>query len=392
MKARPRSAHQLLCHWLSGALGRKLTATELPANEAEWQSVLHLSGRHLVTPPLRWAAREQGLISMLPTDVREYLDAVCALNLDRNRQCEDQLIHLAQALNSIDVRPVLLKGAAALVSGLYPTSAERIIGDIDVLIPAQRLPDILDRLGIAGYQPVAGEGELPKAEDLMRQHHHYPPLQSPDWPAAVELHVHPVHLSATRLLSAAEVCREAKPVLWHGGELSLPSPTHFLMHNVIHAFVVDFRKRLFLSLRQLFEFVHANRVYSERIDCPAIVARFDSQGYREALRGYAALANAYLGFQAPPGLTLEGWEQGRPILHRIRTDLSHPTIGFLLAIAMLMQLRARSLLKAPGKLKKLLTREFYSQIWQHARELSRHNASWRSTSQGRSKTRARSPG
>jgi hypothetical protein len=392
LKARPRSAHQLLCHWLSGALGRKLTATELPANEAEWQNVLRLSGTHLVTPLLGWAAREQGLISMLPSDVREYLDAVCALNLHRNRQCEDQLIHLAQVLNSIDVRPVLLKGAAALVSGLYPTSAERIITDIDVLIPAQRLPDILDRLGIAGYQPVAEEGGLPKAENLMRQHHHYPPLQSPDWPAKVELHVHPVDLSATRLLSAAEVSREAKPVPWRGGELSLPSPTHFLMHNVIHAFVVDFRDLAFLSLRQLFEFVHSNRVYSDRIDWPAIVVRFDSQGYEGALRGYGAFANAYLGFQAPPALTLDGWERWRPILHRIRMDLSHPAIELPLAIAMLMQLRTRNLLRAPGKLKRLFSREFYRRNWQHVRNVSRHNASWRSTSQGRSKTRARSPG
>ncbi|MGH8471822.1 MAG: nucleotidyltransferase family protein, partial [Gammaproteobacteria bacterium] len=216
-------------------------------------------------------------------------------------------------------------------------------------------------------------------------------LQSPEWPAVVELHVHPVDLTATGLLTAAEVCREAKPVPWHGGELSLPSPTHFLMHNVIHAFVVDFRQRVFLSLRQLFEFVQANRVYSERIDWPAIVARFDSQGYQGAIRKYAAFADAYLGFQAPPGLTLGRWEQWRPILHRIRTDLSHPAIEFPLAVAALIQLRTRNLLKAPGKLKKLITREFYGQNWQHVRKVSRHNASWRSMSQGRLKTDARSP-
>jgi hypothetical protein len=179
-------------------------------------------------------------------------------------------------------------------------------------------------------------------------------------------------LGAKRLLSAAEVFQEAKPVPGHSGELSLPSPTHFLMHNVIHAFVVNFSPRVFLSLRQLFEFVHANRVYSEQIDWPAIVARFDSQGYEGALRGYAAFANAYLGFQAPPGLTLDGWERWRPILHRMRTNLSHPAIEFLLAIAMPMQLRTRNLLKAPGKLKKLFTREFYGQKWQHARKVSRH--------------------
>ena len=194
MKRSARPAHLLLCRLLSGALGRTLTPSDLPANEPEWRKVLRLSSGHLATPMLRWALREQGLYSGLPADIVEYLDAVYALNLERNRQCADQLAHLIQTLNSIGVRPVLLKGAATFVSGLYPTLGERMIRDIDVLIPGARLPEILESLASVGYQAMQTGAELPSAQgyESRGEHHHYPPVISPEWPVNVELHVHPV--------------------------------------------------------------------------------------------------------------------------------------------------------------------------------------------------------
>ena len=61
---------------------------DLPANEAEWRSVLRLSSTHLVTPLLRRAFQEHGLVSGLPPDVLEFLDAVYTLNLDCNLHYE----------------------------------------------------------------------------------------------------------------------------------------------------------------------------------------------------------------------------------------------------------------------------------------------------------------
>jgi hypothetical protein len=372
LKARPRSAHRLLCRWLSGALGQELQFADLPASEDEWQNVLRLSGGHLVTALLRWATREQGLCSSLPTDIGEFLDAVCALNLDRNNQLEQQLIHLTQRLNSVGVRPVLLKGAAALVGGLYPESSDRMIGDIDVLIPVHQLPDILKKLGLAGYRRAAEDGELPNTEMLVDRHHHYPTLANADWPALVDLHVHPVALLAQRLLPNTEVFQEATAFPWRGVELALPSPNHFMMHNIIHAYLMDFARCGFLSLRQLFEFVHGSRIHGSKVDWPAIIARFESVGHQRALRAYSAYANVYLGFRGPSALTTRGWARYGPALHRMRADhLSHPAIELPIAIASVMKDRARNLRKAPSKLRKLFTRDFYSQNWKFAKEVSR---------------------
>ncbi|MFO1433553.1 MAG: nucleotidyltransferase family protein [Candidatus Competibacteraceae bacterium] len=352
-----RSAHLLLCRWLSGALGRELQATDLPVTPAEWQHVLRLSSTHLVTPLLHWVARTQGYLSSLPPNVVAFLEAVYTLNRDRNRQCLDQLAHLTQALNGIGVQPVLLKGAATLVSDLYPTLGERMIGDIDVLIPAPRLPDILERLADAGYRRMGTGGALPKAKDFAGfSGHHYPRIDSPDWPVGVELHICLVDSSAARLLSAEEIFQDAKPLSWRGGEVLLPSPTHFVMHNVIHAFVKDFSFLGWLSLRQLFEFVHANQIYGERVDWNAVVQRFHELGYRKALSEYTAFANAYLGFPPPPGLTVHGWNRWRPFLHGTR----------VVAVFRPLSMRTRHLCMGPhrlNKLNKLLTVDLYSRLW-----------------------------
>ncbi len=155
MPSNPKNltAATMLCQCLSGALGQSLSPSSLPTSEERWASVLRLSGDHLVTPVLRWALREQkGLYDELPSNVVDYLEAVYALNLEKNLSCEDQLSELISDLNKIEVRPVLLKGAAMLVGGLYPTSGERMISDLDILIPEERLPDVLSRMLALGYQ------------------------------------------------------------------------------------------------------------------------------------------------------------------------------------------------------------------------------------------------
>ena len=357
----PRPARLLLCQGLSGALGQELGASDLPANEAEWQGTLRLSSAHLVTPWLRRAFHEHGLISGVPAHVLEFLDAVYALNLESNRHYEDQLAQLIQILNKIDVRPVLLKGAATLVGDLYPTPGERMIGDIDVLIPPSKLGCAVEHLYASGYQQVPAEAEYLTAEGL--QHHHYPPIYSLDWPAPVELHIHPVSLWAARFLGCEEVVRDATPLHWRGGNCLLPSPTHFMMHNVIHAFVVDVTERGFLSLRQLFEFAYAGQRYNQRIDWAAIQNRFDGLGYRSALRGYVVLASACFG--VPPALKIGGWSRLRRRFYRI--GLKHRSMHFLfsLLLPILRIIRANAPNRASTRhtIKKVFTVRGYIRLY-----------------------------
>ena len=364
MKTKPRPAHRILGRCLSGALGQTLAQSDLPATEAEWRNVLRRSCAHLVTPALRWAFWEEGRISELPADVLEFIDAVYALNLEGNRHYEDQLADLIRSLNSIGVRPVLLKGAAALVCGLYPTSGERMIADIDVLVPAPRLPEILDHLTARGYGVQSTEKELPDPNGFETRSHHYAPLDSPDWPVRVELHVHPVQLPFVQLLTSGEIFSDATPSLWRGGECLLPSPTHFILHNVIHAFLVNFvRGGAQLPQRQLFEFVRASQTYGERIDWNAVKTRFDAFGCRNALRQYIAFSHAYFCFNAPPEIDIDRWNRLRVKAHLFRLDLGHPAIEWVFALLINRRRYANSLGNNPSSMKKLLTKGFYYRLY-----------------------------
>ncbi|WP_291996134.1 nucleotidyltransferase family protein [Candidatus Accumulibacter sp. ACC012] len=336
---------------MAGAFGRPLTPPDLPANQREWETMLRASSGHLAALQLRWALREQRLFSACPADVAEYLDAIYTLNLDRNLQCEDQLADFIRLLNSIDVRPVLLKGAAALVGGLYPTSGERMISDLDILIPAHRLPDIIDKLAGAGYKPRATEGrEIPSPVGF-RGDHHYPPVVSADWPSRVELHISPVHLEFAALLPSEEVYREATAMKWRGGECFLPSPTHFVAHNIIHAFLFNTKSGLEpVSLRQLFEFALASRVYAERIDWKNIRNRFESHGHGKALRQYLALANTLLDFHVPEQIDISAGQRPNIQPYLIHLDLDNRSALWTINFLRQVKSRLRSLWQRRGKI------------------------------------------
>jgi len=366
LTTRTRSGLGILGRLLSGALGKAVEAAELPQSAAEWQKVLRLASAHLAVPQLRWALKEHGLFSHLPPDIAEFLEAVYALNLDRNRLCVEQLAHLTQVLNGIGVRPLLLKGAGALVSGLYPTLGERMVSDLDVLIPEPRLPEILQRLADEGYRLIEGGEESPRMMDFagLFGHNHYPPIGSPHWPAGVELHVSPT-LLASRLLCAEEMVEGARPLSWRQTELLLPSPTHFIVHNVIHAFVVDFKLKGWLSLRQSFEFVHAARIYGGRIDWTAAMRRFDERGYRSALGSYLTFAQANLGFRVPPGVSVQRWDRWTASRH----------LTLLAGAPSLLRSRAYSLhgsSRPLTKLRRLLTAEFYSRLSRDCMDILHH--------------------
>ncbi|MGH6838358.1 MAG: hypothetical protein ACREDT_06095 [Methylocella sp.] len=137
-----------------------------------------------------------------------------------------------------------------------------------------------------------------------------------------------------------------------------------MTHNVIQAFVTDLRDRGCVSLRQLFEFVYASRTFAERIDWAAIQQRFGSLSYGSALRGYAVLANAYLGFPVPPELPLGGFARLRRRFYR--TELEHPALRFPFFLGRLLRTQARNLGRNPRNLKKLFGASYYIRLYQKA--------------------------
>lgn len=363
-----RPAHRLLGRCLSGALGARLTPADLPASDVEWRETVRRASAQYCAPLLRWAFEAQDLRAALPTEVAEFLDAVHVLNLEDNRRYEAQLAHLIRLLNEIDVRPLALKGAAAIIAGLYPTSGERMTCDIDLLVPSPRLPDALDLLMSHGYRPQLDRGELLDPHGLETRSHHYHPLESPDWPVRVELHVQPVILPLVRLLDAEEMTRDVSVADWRGGECLLPSSTCFILHNVIHAFLVDFVcRRRPLSMRQLFEFGHVSRRYGAQIDWRHVVDRLEARGQGDALRQYAGFAELYLRHEPPPQIVIDAASRARVEAYLRRCDQPSSLGEGLAALGHQLRNHARTLIDHPQVVARLLTTSAYARFWSRVR-------------------------
>ena len=94
-----------------------------------------------------------------------------------------QIIKQAQELNSLlldnNIKPIFLKGTANLLAGIYEDIAERMVGDIDLIILKENSPKAITILREFGYDKEIHQ-ELP--------YRHYPRIIRKDSIAGVEIH------------------------------------------------------------------------------------------------------------------------------------------------------------------------------------------------------------
>ena len=160
----------------------------------------------------------------LPDDFRFYLLFIHAQNDARNSALRRQLVEAVACLNVIGIEPVLLKGAIRLVDGLYPDLGWRLMRDLDLLVPRERLHDAaaqLRRIGYASSSPSAP-----------RRHWHLPPLVRAAAEAVIE--VHEDLLGRPGLCSAEQMIARSQPALVDGARVRIPDIADQLVHLIAH--------------------------------------------------------------------------------------------------------------------------------------------------------------
>ena len=104
---------------------------ELP-DDPDWESILALANQSLTTPALKEFSVK--FHRDIPQDVSSYVDHMFLSNERRNRRLAAQTVAAVTALNDVDVRPVLLKGAGRLMTAPEGHLATRIFWDLDILV------------------------------------------------------------------------------------------------------------------------------------------------------------------------------------------------------------------------------------------------------------------
>jgi hypothetical protein len=295
-------------------LPRRLTAPD-----ANWPQLLRIAGNHLVTPTLACALQRRQILDQQDTEVRDYLEGIQSLNLIRNEALRSELLSIARELNDIGITPVLIKGAIALLPEQYPGATHRIMGDLDIVVPDERMNEAHVLLSTMGYGPEPDAQRWQTAAEK-RSGAHITPMQHRSLPVSVELHRRMLSNPADDL-ALGKGCELQPIVLPDGTIVSIPDPASRLVHSFVHSQISHrLGIRRLINLRHLHEFACLANHYRANIAQEAISSRLQPRR-RPEFAEYCAIAEDWLGAPFPSGLLRSPAERSAILLtERVMTN------------------------------------------------------------------------
>ena len=268
---------------------------EIRAGQPPWEAVVSLANNHLLTPALWVALNDKGLADDLPEDLHHYLQELHQLSVERNRHLRLQLLEAVRQLNTAGIVPVLLKGAKHLVTTIYADPGVRIMSDIDLLVSRADITPAYSTLQQLGYRPIEDVHG-----DYHDEHHHCAPLFRHGDYASVEIHRNLAEEPYETILPTAMVLAELEPLEIEGTRMKVLSPTHRILHNIIHSQLVDhLHDNGIIPLRSLHEVVTEQSKYEADVDWLTIHKLMDRHRRTRALCAYLYMAHKLFAMPRP---------------------------------------------------------------------------------------------
>jgi hypothetical protein len=245
---------------------RRLTELSL----SQWERALSCARRNAVLAYLAQRAESIGILDNLPEKPRAALHSarVAAARLAQLANWEIDRVHRALAPAGIPI--IALKGLAYILRGM-PHATTRILTDIDILVPTDRIEAAEQALLAGGWR---GTKLDPYDQRYYRRwSHEIPPLQYPGRLLGVDVH-HTVCPPSSRL-------RPDPQRLWADSEptevgVGVLCPTDSVLHAAIHLFFdsdFDSRFRDLIDLHEMLAlFATDDRFWT------ALIARARAQG------------------------------------------------------------------------------------------------------------------
>jgi len=145
--------------------------------------VVYQSSNQLVMPALHLNLKRANFLHLLPDNLMAHFEEITHLNQERNQNILSQLNNITHLLRKNGLEPVFLKGCAHLLDGLYIDNAERMIGDIDLLLEEKEAVQAYYVLQENGYTNLKGA-----YLNDMGKTRHLPRLIHENEIAAIEIH------------------------------------------------------------------------------------------------------------------------------------------------------------------------------------------------------------
>lgn len=187
-----------------------------------WDSIVVEASKYLVLTTVFCRLKSRNLLHTLPEELLTYLEELASVNRNRNASILKQVYRISRILNEHSIEHVFLKGTALMAAEKYDDLAERMIGDIDILVEKTQIQDAFNILKSKGYNKTFGYAYENKG------FRHLDRLISGHELAAIELHSDLLIKKHRSLINLSEVFQSK--VIVNG--IAIPSSYHLSLHQI----------------------------------------------------------------------------------------------------------------------------------------------------------------
>jgi hypothetical protein len=206
-------------------------ARTLALRPREWNDVLLLGRRHGVLARLGELLIERGLLERIPYKARGHIRAVCISAQSSQTAIRWEVTKVLRALADVDSPIILLKGSAYVMAGL-PAARGRSVGDLDLMVPRNKIEEVERVLTEKGWKPSEMEEyDQRYYRDWM---HEIPPMRHPERETVLDIHHTIVPLTSRFHPDAAALLAASLPL--DNPRLRVLGPADMVLHSTVHVF------------------------------------------------------------------------------------------------------------------------------------------------------------
>lgn len=212
---------------------------------AEWDLLIRQGRRANLLSRLAWALRPD--LDRLPLAPRRHLIAALQVARRQGDATRWEVNRIQAALAPLGLTPILLKGAAYLLAE-RSAGAGRIFGDVDILVPRDRIDEVEAALQAHGWR--FSDELTPYDQRYYRQWmHEIPPLGHEDRGTALDVHHTILPPTARVRVNTAALFEDTRAVPGQPG-VHVLAPAALFLHSATHLF---HEGELDKGLRDLFD-------------------------------------------------------------------------------------------------------------------------------------------
>jgi hypothetical protein len=199
---------------------------------SDWESLLRAARRGYLSSRIAYLADSLGLIDQLAQKVRFHLRCSLRVAQSQARSINWEVRKIQEALSTEAIPFVVLKGAAYIKKRLSAGNG-RLMSDVDIMVPHDRLLDAEKALFEHGWFPTKLNAYDQRYYRTWM--HELPPMQHLDRSTTIDLH-HTI-LPPTALLKpdASKLWQSAVPLEGDPGIFVL-APVDMVLHSAVHLF------------------------------------------------------------------------------------------------------------------------------------------------------------